>query len=67
MMPWKDQMRLAGRGLRWLSWQADQKAWANITMWIVVFTVLLGVIYQFYLPVLAAFLLYYVASRLGRK
>jgi hypothetical protein len=67
MMPWKDQVRLAARFLRWLFWPADQKTWANITMWIVVVTILLGVIYQLWLPVLAAFLLYYVASRLGRK
>ena len=67
MMPWKDQLRLGRRCLRWLAWPADQKTWANITMWIIVVTVLLGVIYQLYLPVLAAFLLYYVASRLGRK
>ncbi len=44
-MPWKDQLRLAGRCLRWLFWPADQ-------LW---------------LPVLAAFLMYFPVSRLGRK
>ncbi len=66
-MPWKDQLRLAGRCLRWLFWPADQKTWANIAMQLVMVTMTLAISRQLWLPVLAAFLLYFPVSRLGRR
>ena len=67
MMPWKDQLRLAGRCLRWLFWPPDRKTWANIAMWITMVTVMLAIYYQLWLVVLIAFLTYFPISHLGRK
>lgn len=67
MMPWKDQLRLAGRCLRLLFWPADQKTWANIAMWVLMVTMTLAIYWQLWLPVLAAFFLYVPVSRLGKR
>jgi hypothetical protein len=67
MMTWKDQLRLAGRGLRWLFWPADQKTWANIATAVIVAAMTIAINYQLWLAVLAAFILFFPVSRLGRK
>jgi hypothetical protein len=66
-MPWKDQLRLAVRGLRWLFWPADQKMWANIARLLIWATMSLAISDQLWLVVLAAFVLYFPVSRLGRR
>ena len=67
MMPWKDQLRLIARGLRWLFWPADQKTWANVAMWIVMVTMAVAIGLQLWLPLLVAFFLCFPVSHLGRK
>ena len=35
MMPWRDQVRLAWKAIRWVYWISGIPIWANITIWIV--------------------------------
>jgi hypothetical protein len=67
MMPWKDQLRLIGRGLRWMYWPANQKAWSNVARWILSVTMAVAITYQLWLPLLAAFFLSVPVLWLGRK
>jgi hypothetical protein len=66
-MPWKDQLRLGWRCLRWLFWPAELKTWANIATWVILVTMTLAVSYQLWLPLLAAFFISVPVQRLGRK
>lgn len=66
-MPWKDQLRLAGRGLRWLFWPATMETWANIATVIILAAMAIAIACQLWLPLLAAVFLSFPVSRLGRK
>jgi hypothetical protein len=66
-MPWKDQLRLAGRGLRWFFWPAHQKAWANVVMWVLWATMTVAIADQLWLPLLAALVVSGATQWLGRK
>jgi hypothetical protein len=67
MMPWKDQLRLAGRCLQWLFWPAELKAWANIAKLLIWVTMTLTIYWQLWLPLLATFFLSVPVAFLGRK
>jgi hypothetical protein len=67
MMPWKDQLRLIGRGLRWWFWPTNQKTWANVAMWLIWATMTIAIAGQLWLPLLAAFFLSVPVIWLGRK
>lgn len=67
MMPWKDQLRLGLRALRWLFWPADRKTWASIASVILAVTMTLAIRYQLWMVLLGAFVLVVLVSLLGRK
>lgn len=67
MMPWKDQLRLGWRMLRWAYWPPDQHAWANIASLIVLAAAIIAVSVQLWLGWLAALFLWYVIGHSGKK
>lgn len=43
MMPWRDQLRLGWKILRWLYWPPPFPVWANVAMWITIAAALVAV------------------------
>jgi hypothetical protein len=66
-MPWKDQLRLGWRIVRWLWWPEEWHAWANIAIWVVSVTLIVAIYAQIWLAALAAFFLACIISAASRK
>jgi hypothetical protein len=67
MMPWKDQLRLGWRIVRWVWWPETVHAWANAAALVASAALVIAIVAQIWLGALAAFFLGVAICITGRK
>jgi hypothetical protein len=67
MMPWRDQLRVGLRVLRWMCWPEDQRIWANVADLVIFAALFIAVTAQIWLGLLAGLFLWFAVGFAGRK